>query len=427
MFVKDMVREAKNGSNEALKELEVYYLDIFKNNVKRFCGEEYIEEAMYDYSYLIEEYFNSDYVEHLESFLRRKAKLYPKEKFIKRQLGDKIDFNNEDELNFIINHYTDSFFKKVKWCTDVLSEDDLFAYSLNLIKYFVFNLEINNDFRVFLNDRIHREIENYDNNEELLLKKYIIFNGYDKKIINYFSNKYIYILNSYINNYGYNFIKKEFKNIIEESLQQLNNSNNSLEQMIEKNIVKRIKEEKEKQKEYILKARNGSGVAFGILCNNYSYIINVMYDKYKDSVDLKKNDLKNIIKEKYDEYIYAYVNGTSNTDINKYLSTRLNDYMRNDLFKHVYSGSIVDEDNLHLKLIENEFDRILDCVPRDEAQKELEEACLTLLRKREYSKRANSNLKSSLNTCIKNRINKINKRYTDDSLENVKVKHPIKK
>ena len=114
MFVKDMVREAKNGSNEALKELEVYYLDIFKNNVKRFCGEEYIEEAMYDYSSLIEDYLNSDFVEHLEGFLRRKSKLYPKEKFIKRQLGDKIDFNNEDELNFIINHYTDSFFKKVK-------------------------------------------------------------------------------------------------------------------------------------------------------------------------------------------------------------------------------------------------------------------------------------------------------------------------
>ena len=82
---------------------------------------------------------------------------------------------------------------------------------------------------------------------------------------------------------------------------------------------------------------------------------------------------------------------------------------------------------MYLKLIENEIDKVLDCVPKEEAKNELEVVCLNLLRKREYSKRVDSDLKSSLNTCIKNRINKINKRYTDDSLENVKVKHPIKK
>lgn len=427
MEVKQLVKLAKKNNVDAIKELEEHYLEIFKNNVKRFCGEEYIEEAMYDYSSLILEYLNGNYIEEIDCFLRRKSRLYPKEKIIKRQLGDKINFNNEDDLNFIIDHYTDTFFEKIRCYAGILNEDDLFVYSLNLIKYFVFNLEINNDFRVFLNNRIHKEIENYEDNDELLLKKYIIFNRYNEKIINYYSNKYSYILDYYIDNYGYNFIKKEFKNIIEAALQKLNNSNKSLEQIVEKIILKRIKEEKEKQKEYIIKARNGSSKAFEILYNNYYYIINVIYDKYKNDIKLNMRDLKNIIKEKYNEFMHAYINGTSNTDINKYLYTRLNYYMRNSINKHIYYGTIVDEDNLHLKLIENEFDKILDCVPKEEAKKELEEACTKLLRKREYSKRVDPDLKSSLNTCIKNRINKINKRYTDDSLENVKVKHPIKK
>lgn len=350
MGIEEKVRLAKETKDEKLiKEIIKYYEPIFCLNVSNKYGEEYVKDAKKMLPQLVYEYiYNGEIKSKLSYVLRKKVKSF----FPKTHYNDVINSENRE---YIKEHYINKFYRKLRILnvTDVLNDDELMMLSNETIDI-LYNNYLNGDKKStvsnYFNSQISRKLK-YLNDEEKLLVYYVNKVGSNNKIVLYFVNKYMYLLNEF-KNIDFNTYRKIIKNILSGDI-YFKNLN------LKTTIIKEMKNKEESYISYIKKCisllKMGDMTYYDDVYKYYFYITNLVYEKYKDEV-INKREFKKALKEKYDIYFEKAINNMlfkENPDIQRYVNSRLTFYAKND-------RSLYEKTRVNKKIINENSDELID-------------------------------------------------------------------
>lgn len=350
MGIEEKVRLAKKTKDEKLiKEIIKYYEPIFCLNVSNKYGEEYVKDAKEMLPQLVYKYiYNDEIKSKLSLVLRKKVKTF----FPKTHYNDVITSGNKE---YIKEHYINKLYKNLKILniTDVLNDDELMMLSNKIVSGF-YNNYLNGDKKSsvsnYFNSFISKKLEYFKDEEKLLL-----FYAYkveaNDKIVLYFCDKYLYLLEEfkYIN---INMYKKIIKDIFSSEVYVKKTNLKSI-------IIKEMKNKEESYKEhikyciYLLKM--GDLTYYDDVYKYYFYITRLVYEKYKDEV-INKKEFKKALKEKYDIYFEKAINNMlfkENPDIQRYVNSRLTFYAKND-------RSLYEKTRINKKMINENSDELID-------------------------------------------------------------------
>ena len=350
MGIEEKVRLAKKTKDEKLiKEIIKYYEPIFYLNVSNKYGEEYVKDAKKMLPQLVYKYiYNDEIKSKLSLVLRKKVKTF----FPKTHYDDVIHSENRE---YIKEHYINKFYRKLRILnvTDVLNDDELMMLSNETIDI-LYNNYLNGDKKStvsnYFNSQISRKLK-YLNDEEKLLVYYVNKVGSNNKIVLYFVNKYMYLLNEF-KNIDFNTYRKIIKNILSGDI-YFKNLN------LKTTIIKEMKNKEESYISYIKKCisllKMGDMTYYDDVYKYYFYITNLVYEKYKDEV-INKREFKKALKEKYDIYFEKAINNMlfkENPDIQRYVNSRLTFYAKND-------RSLYEKTRVNKKIINENSDELID-------------------------------------------------------------------
>ena len=350
MGIEEKVRLAKKTKDEKLiKEIIKYYEPIFYLNVSNKYGEEYVKDAKKMLPQLVYKYiYNDEIKSKLSLVLRKKVKTF----FPKTHYDDVINSENRE---YIKEHYINKFYRKLRILnvTDVLNDDELMMLSNETIDI-LYNNYLNGDKKStvsnYFNSQISRKLK-YLNDEEKLLVYYVNKVGSNNKIVLYFVNKYMYLLNEF-KNIDFNTYRKIIKNILSGDI-YFKNLN------LKTTIIKEMKNKEESYISYIKKCisllKMGDMTYYDDVYKYYFYITNLVYEKYKDEV-INKREFKKALKEKYDIYFEKAINNMlfkENPDIQRYVNSRLTFYAKND-------RSLYEKTRVNKKIINENSDELID-------------------------------------------------------------------
>lgn len=350
MGIEEKVRLAKKTKDEKLiKEIIKYYEPIFCLNVSNKYGEEYVKDAKKMLPQLVYKYiYNDEIKSKLSLVLRKKVKTF----FPKTHYDDVINSENRE---YIKEHYINKFYRKLRILnvTDVLNDDELMMLSNETIDI-LYNNYLNGDKKStvsnYFNSQISRKLK-YLNDEEKLLVYYVNKVGSNNKIVLYFVNKYMYLLNEF-KNIDFNTYRKIIKNILSGDI-YFKNLN------LKTTIIKEMKNKEESYISYIKKCisllKMGDMTYYDDVYKYYFYITNLVYEKYKDEV-INKREFKKALKEKYDIYFEKAINNMlfkENPDIQRYVNSRLTFYAKND-------RSLYEKTRVNKKIINENSDELID-------------------------------------------------------------------
>lgn len=241
-------------------------------------------------------------------------------------IGEKIDIQDKIKFNKILKHYSDRFYLDIKGFNTILSEKELKQLSYEFIKKTILTVESNKcDFRVNIGNRIIDEIALYKTNNENIIRRYVLLFGTNNKIVKYYSMKYKYLLEKYECSKDYDYLCKNFDKIVKESLLDIKKISFTFKKAINKNLIKYSKKNSINAEEEISLIRNNK-IGIDEVYKNYSYIKKGIFKRFKDKFNLSDDELMFLIDKKYLEFICAYFNGTSSSEVYKYLNTRLSEY-----------------------------------------------------------------------------------------------------
>lgn len=189
------------------------------------------------------------------------------------------------------------------------------------------------------------------NDEEKLLLFYAYKVEVNDKIVLYFCDKYLYLLEEfkYIN---INMYKKIIKDILSNKVYVKKTNLKSI-------IIKEMKNKEESYKEhikcciYLLKM--GDLTYYDDVYKYYFYITRLVYEKYKDEV-INKREFKKALKEKYDIYFKETIDNLhfkENLNIQRYVNSRLTFYAKND-------RSLYEKTRINKKMINENSDELID-------------------------------------------------------------------
>lgn len=350
MGIEEKVRLAKKTKDEKLiKEIIKYYEPIFCLNVSNKYGEEYVKDAKKMLPQLVYKYiYNDEIKSKLSLVLRKKVKTF----FPKTHYDDVINSENRE---YIKEHYINKFYRKLRILnvTDVLNDDELMMLSNETIDI-LYNNYLNGDKKStvsnYFNSQISRKLK-YLNDEEKLLVYYVNKVGSNNKIVLYFVNKYMYLLNEF-KNIDFNTYRKIIKNILSGDI-YFKNLN------LKTTIIKEMKNKEESYISYIKECisllKMGDMTYYDDVYKYYFYITNLVYEKYKDEV-INKREFKKALKEKYDIYFEKAINNMlfkENPDIQRYVNSRLTFYAKND-------RSLYEKTRVNKKIINENSDELID-------------------------------------------------------------------
>lgn len=350
MGIEEKVRLAKKTKDEKLiKEIIKYYEPIFCLNVSNKYGEEYVKDAKKMLPQLVYKYiYNDEIKSKLSLVLRKKVKTF----FPKTHYDDVINSENRE---YIKEHYINKFYRKLRILnvTDVLNDDELMMLSNETIDI-LYNNYLNGDKKStvsnYFNSQISRKLK-YLNDEEKLLVYYVNKVGSNNKIVLYFVNKYMYLLNEF-KNIDFNTYRKIIKNILSGDI-YFKNLN------LKTTIIKEMKNKEESYISYIKECisllKTGDMTYYDDVYKYYFYITNLVYEKYKDEV-INKREFKKALKEKYDIYFEKAINNMlfkENPDIQRYVNSRLTFYAKND-------RSLYEKTRVNKKIINENSDELID-------------------------------------------------------------------
>lgn len=350
MRIEEKVRLAKKTKDEKLiKEIIKYYEPIFCLNVSNKYGEEYVKDAKEMLPQLVYKYiYNDEIKSKLSCVLRKKVKTF----FPKTHYNDVITSGNKE---YIKEHYINKLYKNLKILntTDVLNDDELMMLSNKIVSGF-YNNYLNGDKKSsvsnYFNSQISRKLKNF-NDEEKLLLFYAYKVEVNDKIVLYFCDKYLYLLEEfkYIN---INMYKKIIKDILSNKVYVKKTNLKSI-------IIKEMKNKEESYKEhikyciYLLKM--GDLTYYDDVYKYYFYITRLVYEKYKDEV-INKREFKKALKEKYDIYFKETIDNLhfkENLNIQRYVNSRLTFYAKND-------RSLYEKTRINKKMINENSDELID-------------------------------------------------------------------
>lgn len=350
MGIEEKVRLAKKTKDEKLiKKIIKYYEPIFCLNVSNKYGEEYVKDAKEMLPQLVYKYiYNDEIKSKLSLVLRKKVKTF----FPKTHYNDVITSGNKE---YIKEHYINKLYKNLKILntTDVLNDDELMMLSNKIVSGF-YNNYLNGDKKSsvsnYFNSQISRKLK-YLNDEEKFLVYYVNKVGSNNKIVLYFANKYMYLLNEF-KNIDFNTYRKIIKNILSGDI-YFRNLN------LKTTIIKEMKNKEKNYISYIKKCisllKMGDMTYYDDVYKYYFYITRLVYEKYKDEV-INKREFKKALKEKYDIYFEKAINNMlfkENPDIQRYVNSRLTFYAKND-------RSLYEKTRINKKMINENSDELID-------------------------------------------------------------------
>lgn len=388
MEVYKMVKMAKTGDKEARIWLDMHYEPIMKKNIEKKYGIEAAEEFVELLPNLIDYYFDNKLKDRLDTFLSQKAEtLYePKQKRI--LIGSKAP-KDEEMIDYVANHYSEYLYVELIRLTTNLSKKELKKYSFLLMKD-ICKKEGKTDIRNKMMQYILREVERYKENEELLLQKYIIYIGLTDKIFDYFYEKYEYIKDLQKKQGQRILIEESYSKVIKNVLINLKKPCKNMEELFSGEFVALCKNNNSNFDKAVLEYRENNAKDIDVIYNSYLHIKEFTFNKYQGKVVFSDEELRKQIDEKYTDYINAYVNGISKTNIHRYLYTRLADYFKRYLLtnkkvkkeKVVKKPPITEEEARIAKekfdelryFIDRYLDKIEDKSKLEEVKKQLEEA-----------------------------------------------------
>lgn len=344
MGIEEKVKLARKTKDEKLiEEIIKYYEPIFCEKVCNKYGDKYKNDAKQMLLKIVSNYINNNTQSKLSEVLRKKVKTF----FPKKHYDSVIKSENK---KYIKEHYIGKFYTKLKKenTSKILNDEELMNLSDEVINTFYANYldgDKKSTVANYFNTQINKKII-YFKDEEKMLVYYANKINLNNKIVAYFIDKYKYLLKKfdYIN---YSTYIKIIKNILCDDI-YFQNFN------LEYKIIKTMENEEKMYKNYIKKCvfllKKGDIAYYDDVKKYYSYIVDLIYNKYKDSVIINKMEFKKILEEKYNIYFKETVNNmilNNEISIQKYINSRLAYYVKNN--RYFYEKTKIDKDLINLK------------------------------------------------------------------------------
>lgn len=349
MEIEKLVLEAKKSKdNELINQITNYYEPLFCYNVSRYYGKGYDKKAKSILPILVNYYFEKELEDKLSGFLRKKSKTV----FNCKENFDQIIHG--ENSNLIKLHYEDKLYKAlcIKCNTMLLSDKQLKDLAASITKNFYDNYlksDKKSSVSNYFNRAINRKIDLYHDEEKMLLD-YVKRFGATSRIKVYFYSKYIHVFNEF-DTLSLEDYKRVVDNVLEnyESLysvlgQNIRNELNAKKNKDKINELNALKEVQSGNYENVLKVKT-----------YYSYIIDLVFNNFKDKVVISEDVLKQELIVKYDHYFNAAINSMkkgNNVSLQRYINTRLSDHVRKK--KSYYKVVYVDAEEKEKNIKDNE-------------------------------------------------------------------------
>lgn len=344
MKIDSIIELARKNDPLAKEWLAEHYGYQFANKVRKTWGDKLGDRALDIVPSLLEEYFENNYKYPIYSFLKNKAITFGKTK--REIIGDEIDILDEEKLNYVIEHYSEGFLEKIRPFNTVLTDYQLKKFARCYVKSLCFNSQDKkSNIKLAMNTSLNKEVRAYQKNEERLLMRYVLVNGLDDNIVTYFCDKYRYMLQDERIVFARDYLLKNYDNLIIECLYEFKSVASNIGNMLKRKINKIACEEYSFMEKCLVEARNGSKEAADLIHKKYEYIKDKLFNDYKDRINVNEAFLKDIIDEKYDEYLNAYLSGNSNCPVSRYMNTRLKLYVNQVMYAYMEVKENYDEIN----------------------------------------------------------------------------------
>ena len=264
----------------------------------------------------------------------------------KDELKKIANAKTSEEKEKLKKHYTNVFYNELVKYNTILSDEEFYEFCITYISNVIDEF---NDKDYYLSERISNLIKKENKmmkTEEKLLLRYINLLGLNDNIIDYFINKYKFILVEYENKPFYEYLKNNFSLFVKSSLENYDDMKKNIRVSIERQINDKVDKIKQQRREQIKNIRLLSKEEQEDVRKYCFYIKDYLYDLYKCYIN--EELLKSAIDKKYDEYFNAYVNGISSTSLTKYVDDRLVVYLDHLKANQVRKDSYKDEINKNL-------------------------------------------------------------------------------
>lgn len=427
MKIYKMVEMARNNDPDAKIWLEEHYEPIVRENVQKKYGNAASEKMVELLPSLIDYYFENNIKGPLSHFLNWKPEeIINKEIRQKEMIGSCFPVEPE-RLEIAINHYANNFYEKIKDFNNYLSDDELKKYSYVITKSICFkHKESKNDFRSIVWNNLVREAKYYKENEELLLQKYVIYIELTDKIFEYFSNKYQYIVNSH-KRMGQNvFAKQNYSAIIKNALMNLKVPMKNLDEIILSQMNILYQKDMTSAQNATIAYKKGEECDTSCIYENYAYIKEFIFNKFSGKVIFDDEYLKKQIEIKYNDYITAYLNGTTKGYVSRYLNTRLTTYFNrylanNNVISEEQSNNAKISFEQYKYYIDKYLKKIRDVNSLEESKEKLTKAYEDLFI---YycKKRRKTPIDVLIRKALKDEVDNINNSYVDSDEMNLSYK-----
>ncbi len=369
------------------------------------------------------------YDDMMNEYLHKDTKTYIKDAVMRRAKTCLNEYPSFDELiitdpDRIRKHYVEKEYNEItnKINLKILKSSDVMKLANHDINNLIKNYKRSDkktSVALSLSHFLHQMLLVYKTEEDLIclcIRKI----GLPNSVKRYYLKKY---------NYKYEEVKcymslDTFNELVIKTLIKTTNLND-----YEKNLNASIKSKiKEIVKTELDKRDTNEIVNKDILIKYYSYLIDYIYQLYKDKINISDEELKRYIEKFYYKYVNAYINGTSKKHISSYLVNRLNSLLKDKTkIKKVKKEGKYNEEEVVFTLKKLDVDEILI---------EYENLISLLTLKRYVDSKLNNfindyyekNIKATLYDYLKRKIKeeciKVSKNYTEYDLKELKT--PIK-
>lgn len=339
MRVYKMIEMARNNDLEAKTWLLEHYEPIIRNYVTNKYGSDAAAKIVEMLPELIDYYFEHNIKDTLGSFLDWKADILFKERQEKktRKLIGATFPQEEKNLSFVVEHYSNKFYEKIKHHNTYLTDQELKNYSYKITMDMCLRYkDTKTDFRFVVWQSLLREVKYYDESEEILLQMFASNIELSCDVYDYFYEKYKYLLEKYKSDSQYEYLNKIFGDIVIDTILNFKRPKKSIKNVINSKIFEKYKERKIEEKQKINEFQIGNEDTLNRILEDYSYIKELIFNKFNGRVIFNEEELKNKIEEKYTDYVNAYMNGTRNNNTQRYINTRLTAYF-NEYLIDIYN------------------------------------------------------------------------------------------
>ena len=203
----------------------------------------------------------------------------------KDELKKNANAKTSEEKEKLKKHYTNVFYNELVKYNTILSDEEFYefcnTYISNVIDEF-------NDKDYYLSERISNLIKKENKmmkTEEKLLLRYINLLGLNDNIIDYFINKYKFILVEYENKPFYEYLKNNFSLFVKSSLENYDDMKKNIRVSIERQINEKVDKIKQERRKQIKNIRLLSKEEQEDVRKYCFYIKDYLYNLYKNYIN----------------------------------------------------------------------------------------------------------------------------------------------